>query len=145
MVTFTHASLPVCFCAITRLQYPCASLHFTCKTALKPASLLLCLPASLSVYRSAHPHDCLYVNLPARLFFSSISVVCLHFVSIQVFMYSSLSICLLQNNSCVLSSSVCLLAFCMSASFYLFCMHFCTIVCLQVNFSLCMTLFFPGQ
>ncbi len=52
----------------------------------------------------------------------------------QALQHASLSFRLLQNNSCVLSSSVCLLAFCMPASLYLFCMHFYTLCLLASEF-----------
>jgi hypothetical protein len=83
--------------------------------------LLFCLPARLSAFRSDHPPDWIY----AGLFFSSISVVGLQFVSIKVFMSACTHLCVLACCTFVVIPSwlclhgflsVFLLAFYMSAS-----------------------------
>ncbi len=72
-----------------------------CQALCLPACLLFCLPARLSAFRSDHPPDWIY----AGLFFSSMSVVGLHFVSIKVFMSACTHLCVLACSTFVVVPS----------------------------------------
>ncbi len=142
--TFMHSSLPasLCFCAYTNLQYPCNCLHFLVRLlSSQPACVYACLLVCLSIVLPTHMTVCLFICLHAHLYFSSISDVCLHFVSIKVsclpaciFVYlpAAKSQCpvLVYLHGCLYA---CILYVCHLVS----CMHFCTIVCLHVNLFLC--------
>jgi hypothetical protein len=107
------------------------------------ACLLVCLSIVLPTHMTVYMLICLHAYFSHPFLLSA--ALC-HHPSLHDCLHASLSLCLLWIHSCVLSlstrMSVCLLAFCMSASVYLFCMHFCTIVCFYVNLSLCT---FPWQ